>query len=145
MIEETNSGSHGEGLAATPVTPGSVIMASSHPRVGHVVSLKILFGVLIALLVLTWVTVAVSWFDLGNLNIVVAIAIACVKATLVALFFMHLFWDKRFNAFVFVSSLLFMSIFIGLSMMDKVEYDPTLDKGDGPRVLELKEAQGTSK
>ncbi len=106
------------------------------PRVGHVVELKILFGVLVGLLILTWVTVAASWVDLGNWNVVIAIAIACVKASLVALFFMHLFWDKRFNAVVFVSSIAFLSIFIALSLMDKAEYHPQLDKGDGSKVIE---------
>ena len=42
-----------------------------------------------ALMVLTFVTVAVAQMDLGFLNLAVAMIIACTKATLVILFFMH--------------------------------------------------------
>ncbi len=44
----------------------------------------------IALLVLTATTVAVSYVNLGVFNVVVALVIASVKASLVALFFLHL-------------------------------------------------------
>ncbi len=42
-----------------------------------------------ALMVLTFITVAVAMVDLGFLNLAVALAVACTKATLVILFFMH--------------------------------------------------------
>lgn len=45
--------------------------------------------VFLALMVLTFTTVAVSRVELGEFNVVVAVTIAVVKATLVALFFMH--------------------------------------------------------
>ena len=40
-----------------------------------------------ALLVLTWLTGTVTYFDLGRLNLFVALFIATVKAFLVALYF----------------------------------------------------------
>jgi cytochrome c oxidase subunit IV len=43
-----------------------------------------------ALILLTGATVAVSFFNLGLWNATVALCIASVKATLVALYFMHL-------------------------------------------------------
>ncbi|PJA22258.1 MAG: oxidase, partial [Deltaproteobacteria bacterium CG_4_10_14_0_2_um_filter_43_8] len=43
----------------------------------------------IALLILTIVTFAAAYADFGTMNIVIAMAIASVKATLVALYFMH--------------------------------------------------------
>ncbi len=49
----------------------------------------------IALLVLTATTVAVSYVNLGVMNVVVALLIASVKAALVALFFMHLKYENR--------------------------------------------------
>jgi cytochrome c oxidase subunit 4 len=52
-------------------------------------------AVFAALLLLTVVTVLVSYVDLGLLNVVVALLIASVKATLVALFFMHLKGENR--------------------------------------------------
>ncbi len=48
-----------------------------------------------ALVVLTVVTVAVSYVHLGMLNVVVALLVASVKASLVALFFMHLRYENR--------------------------------------------------
>ncbi len=49
----------------------------------------------VALLVLTGTTVAVSYLNLGMMNVVVALFIASVKAALVALFFMHLKYENR--------------------------------------------------
>jgi cytochrome c oxidase subunit 4 len=53
------------------------------------------FTVYAALIVLTVVTVLVSYVNLGLLNVVVALLIASVKASLVALFFMHLKSEDR--------------------------------------------------
>lgn len=52
-------------------------------------------AVFAALLLLTVVTVLVSYADLGAWNSVVALLIASMKATLVALFFMHLKGESR--------------------------------------------------
>jgi cytochrome c oxidase subunit 4 len=84
----------------------------------HVTPLGTYFKVYGALLVLTYITVQVSLWDLGDPAIYVAMAVALVKATLVALYFMHLRHDTGFNRFVFVASLLFLVIFFGLTMVD---------------------------
>ncbi len=47
------------------------------------------------LILLTGVTVLVSYLDLGVMNVVVALVIASVKASLVALYFMHLRSESR--------------------------------------------------
>ena len=44
--------------------------------------------------------------------------IATIKATLIAVYFMHLRYDKPFNTIVFVSSLLFVGLFLALTLMD---------------------------
>ena len=49
-------------------------------------------------------TVGQSYVDLGRLNIVVVILIATMKASLVVTFFMHLKWDNKFNALIFVAT-----------------------------------------
>jgi cytochrome c oxidase subunit 4 len=54
--------------------------------------------------------------------------IATLKATLVALFFMHMWWDKGFNVLVFLSSFLFVSLFIGLTLMDSSHYQRDIEK-----------------
>jgi cytochrome c oxidase subunit 4 len=108
--------------------------ASAHDEVGHVVPLSTLVGVLAALLVLTVVTVAVTWVDLGALNLVVAMVIALIKGALVLLYFMHLRWDRPFNAVVLISALAFVVIFVALSLMDSVNYQPDMIPGYAPQI-----------
>jgi cytochrome c oxidase subunit 4 len=71
-----------------------------------------------ALTFLTAVTVWVSYFDFGAFNLVVAMTVAVIKASLVCLFFMHLKYDNKINAVVFLSSLVFLSIFFFLTFAD---------------------------
>jgi cytochrome c oxidase subunit IV len=72
----------------------------------------------VALLVLTVLTVAIAQVDFGSWNIIIAMAVAVTKASLVVLFFMGLKWDKKINAVFFVSSLLFLGIFLGYCLLD---------------------------
>jgi len=53
------------------------------------------FAVYITLVLLTVVTVLVSYVNLGLMNVLVALLIASAKASLVALFFMHLKSEDR--------------------------------------------------
>jgi cytochrome c oxidase subunit 4 len=64
------------------------------------------------------VTVAVSYVDLGSANTFVAIAVATVKASLVATFFMHLRHDHPFNAIIFIAAFVFLGVFIFLTNDD---------------------------
>jgi cytochrome c oxidase subunit 4 len=90
----------------------------------HVLPLKVYIGVLGALLVLTVVTVAVAQVDLGGAgNIVVAMVVATIKASLVGLFFMHLLYDKKIYLFTLLSSVIFLAIFIVLTMFDTQRRD----------------------
>jgi cytochrome c oxidase subunit 4 len=87
----------------------------------HVIPLKIYLGVAAALLFLTAITIWVSFIHLGGFNIVAALLIASVKGTLVALFFMHLKYDNKLFAVIFAISLLFVSVFIILTMFDTLQ------------------------
>ncbi|MCG3197692.1 MAG: cytochrome C oxidase subunit IV family protein [Candidatus Omnitrophica bacterium] len=54
-------------------------------------------GVFVALLCLTGITVAASFWHIGHAaNVILALAIATVKAALVAIFFMHLLGEQRY-------------------------------------------------
>ena len=113
----------------------------AHPNVGHLVSPKILFATAGALLVLTIVTVAAAkvdfaHYDLEELNIWVALIIAGIKASLVCLFFMHLRWDRPFNAFVLATSLAFVVLFISFAMTDSTEYHDDIIPGDSKKAME---------
>ena len=92
----------------------------------HIVPVPILLGVFGALIVLTVLTVAVTYVDLGMWNLWIAMAIATVKASLVALFFMHLFYDRSFATIVFLAAIVFVGLFIGVVLLDALEYSPDI-------------------
>jgi len=79
---------------------------------------KIYTANLFALLFLTILTVAAASFNFGSANVVIALAIATVKATLVALFFMHLVWDKPVNSIIAIAGFLFLGIFLMFDFLD---------------------------
>lgn len=83
----------------------------------HVTGPKTYSAVLLGLLVFTVITVWVSRFDFGALNTVVALVIASFKASLVALYFMHLRHD-RFNAIIFLGGLFFLAVFLVFTLFD---------------------------
>ena len=84
----------------------------------HVLPIRAYIGVWLALLVFTVITVAVSYFDFGPLNMAVAMGVATCKAAMVALVFMHLYWDEKFNLVLFISTLLFVAIFFIFTAAD---------------------------
>ncbi len=75
--------------------------------------------VLASLLVLTAVTVAAARVHFpGAGNVVAALAIATVKATLVALFFMHLAGGRPLHVLVFTAGLVFLGTLLLLCLVD---------------------------
>jgi cytochrome c oxidase subunit 4 len=84
----------------------------------HIVPIKTYAIVLIALLVLTATTCAVSFIDMGKLNAVVAVVIAFAKATLVAMIFMHLRYSRHLTQIVLAAGLFWLGILIALTMSD---------------------------
>lgn len=93
----------------------------SHGPAVHVMSAPALIAVFLALLVLTGATVAATAVDFGAANLVIALGIATVKALLVALFFMHLAYDRPFNALVFCTAWLFVAVFAALTLLDTAQ------------------------
>lgn len=110
---ENEHGGHGEAL------PGTI---------GHVTPLRTLVTVLVVLLVLTVITVAIAQVDLGRLNIVGAVGIASLKASIVAMWFMHLRYDNRFNFWILVGSLAFVVWMVGYILMDTKLYQDNIQE-----------------
>jgi cytochrome c oxidase subunit 4 len=77
-------------------------------------------AVLAALLVLTVITVVVAGIHFGSpsVNVIVALTIATAKASLVALFFMHLLYDSRVNAIIFLTGAIMLAIFLIFILLD---------------------------
>jgi cytochrome c oxidase subunit 4 len=94
----------------------------------HTTPVKLLVGILAVLMFLTVVTVAVTAVDLGSQgNLVVAMVIATIKAGLVVTYFMHLRWDKKFHLILFLTSVLFLILFMSISVTDRSEYEQDLE------------------
>ena len=85
-----------------------------------IVSMKTYAIIFLTLVLFTIVTWRVSLIDLGELNIIVALIIAGTKATLVALFFMHVRWSTRLNQLVIAASLFWLLILLSLTLADYV-------------------------
>jgi cytochrome c oxidase subunit 4 len=85
---------------------------------GHVAPKSMYYSVFAALLVGTALTVGAAEVDLGALNNVVMLAIACTKALLVILFFMHVRWSTRLTWLVAASGFVWLLILFGITMTD---------------------------
>jgi cytochrome c oxidase subunit 4 len=84
----------------------------------HVSSVPFYVAVFMGLLFLTGMTVGQSYVDLGKANIILVVLIATMKASLVVTFFMHLRWDNKFNALMFLSSVFFIGVFFAYTLND---------------------------
>lgn len=85
----------------------------------HISSDKTLLSVAGSLLILTILTAVVHFLHLPDpWSIIVAMGIAILKGTLVAMFFMNLYWDKRFNMILMISSLAFFALLVGFTLLD---------------------------
>jgi cytochrome c oxidase subunit 4 len=82
-------------------------------------------AVWVALLVLTFLTFGLSRLHIpGGWGVAVALGIASAKGTLVALFFMHLWEQRGANRLVFVTSLVFVALLVGLTILDNATRFP---------------------
>ena len=93
----------------------------SHNHDSHTAAApKLYAGTLAALLVLTGITVMAAGIHFGSngINIAIALGIATIKASLVALIFMHLRHDKPVNAVIAVSGFLFLALLLAYCIID---------------------------
>jgi len=85
----------------------------------HITSDKILLAVAGSLFLLTLLTAGVHFLELPQpWSIIAAMTIAVMKGSLVAMFFMGLYWDKRFNSMLLIASLAFFGLLVGYSLLD---------------------------
>jgi cytochrome c oxidase subunit 4 len=91
----------------------------------HVVPKKLYFFIFGSLLALTALTTGMAYVDMGQWNTIVALSIACCKATLVILFFMHWRWSTHLVRVVILSALLWLVILVTLTTTDFFSRDWT--------------------
>jgi cytochrome c oxidase subunit IV len=89
-----------------------------HDTLNHIVPPRIYIIVGSALLILTGFTVWASFVDMGALNPVVALGIACFKASIVVLFFMHVKYSSKLTKLTVFSGLFTFAVLIALTLSD---------------------------
>jgi cytochrome c oxidase subunit 4 len=91
---------------------------STHAEEQHHVPYKVYFIVWGALLVLTAVTVGVSYVDMKNVTVLTAMLIAATKSMLVLLYFMHIRFEKPMFSVMILATMLTYGIFVALTFVD---------------------------
>ena len=84
----------------------------------HIVPKRTYYTIYGLLMLCTYLTVQIAYFDLGALNTVAALAIAVFKATIVVLFFMHVKYSTRLTWAVVVGSVFWLGILLVLTFSD---------------------------
>jgi cytochrome c oxidase subunit 4 len=96
---------------------------SQHAEGGHehhIVSPAVYLVILVALLIGTALTIWASYVDLGVWNPILAIAIACTKATLVVLFFMHVKYSSKLTMLTVGCGFFMFLVLIGMTLADYI-------------------------
>lgn len=86
----------------------------------HIVGPPIYLIIFFCLLALTAITTGVAFIDLGVFNPIIAIGIACVKASLVVLFFMHIKYSSRLVKMTVLAGVFTFIVLITLTMTDYI-------------------------
>ena len=86
----------------------------------HVVSPVIYLIVFGALLVFTGLTVGASYIEMGIFNPIAAIAIACIKAVIVVLFFMHVKYSSKLTKLTVFCGLFTFLALLGMTLADYI-------------------------
>jgi cytochrome c oxidase subunit IV len=80
-------------------------------------------GILTALVIGTCATWAIAFVDLGKWNPVIALTIAVIKAVLVILFFMHVYYSNKLTKLTVAAGFFWLLIMITMSLSDYTTRD----------------------
>ena len=92
----------------------------------HIASRATYVAIFATLLVLTALTTLIAYYDFGVVNPIIAMSIACLKATLVVLFFMHLRYTDRLTWIVAGAGVFWLGILLILILSDYLWRSPAL-------------------
>ena len=98
---------------------------AEHEHTEHVVSPGTYLVIILTLLALTGITVFAAFVNLGRFNIVVALLIATVKATLVVLIFMHAKYAPERTKLVIIAGIFWLALLLFMTLSDyasRVDY-----------------------
>ena len=88
---------------------------------------RVLVGVFLASLFLTFAAIETSRHDLGGYHLHVALGIAAVQASPIALFFMRLLWERPVHGIILFGTLVLVAVFLALCVIDTRDSESTLD------------------
>jgi cytochrome c oxidase subunit IV len=89
----------------------------------HIVSVKTNLVVFVLLLLLLLATVGAAFLPLADWHLPVALGFATIKAILIGLFFMHVYYRHKLTWIVSLASLLWLGILIVLTLSDYLARD----------------------
>ena len=104
----------------SPLTEREILDTEPTHHTGHIVSPRVYGIIFSALIILTATTVGASYLELGPFNVVVALAIACIKAVLVILFFMHVKYSSRLTKLTVAAGFFTFLVLLTMSMTDYI-------------------------
>ena len=84
----------------------------------HIVSPRVYFVIFASLMAGTAITVWAAFQNFGPFNIVIALAIASLKATLVVLYFMHARYSPKRTHLVIICAVFWLAIMLALTLAD---------------------------
>jgi cytochrome c oxidase subunit IV len=84
----------------------------------HIVPVRTYLVIFTLLMVLTALTTAVAFVDLGVMNVVIMLVIAFTKAAVVVLYFMHVRFSSPLTKVVAASGFAWLTILIALTLSD---------------------------
>ena len=90
----------------------------------HVSPVGLYLTIFFALMILTGVTVAFAYLNLGFFNFPVAMLVAGFKASLVVWYFMHVKYQSHLTKLTVATGLFFLTILLGMSLIDYVSRGP---------------------
>ena len=86
----------------------------------HIVTPKTYIIVFVTLLIFTGITVGAAFVNLGIFNPIIALAIACTKAVIVILFFMHVFFQSNLIKMTVAAGFFTFLILITMTLSDYI-------------------------
>jgi len=84
----------------------------------HILPTRVYYTIFAILMLFTFATVLIAFFDLGPLNAIAALTIAVFKAVLVVLFFMHVRYSTRLTWAVVAGGVFWLGILLALTLSD---------------------------
>ena len=84
----------------------------------HILPTRVYYTIFGILMLCTYLTWQIAYFDLGPFNTIAALVIAIFKAVLVILFFMHVKYSSRLTWVVVIGAVFWLGILLTLTMGD---------------------------